>query len=435
MAANVGDPANVPRLERNDILHRKNADLLSDAELSAFRQAFEEIKAISETVRSDGRGFFEHAGQHGVPYWLCPHHTPQRLFLPWHRAYLYRLEQALQDRVPGVTLPWWDWTTTRQVPDAYAAEEVAGQPNTLFSTRTLVTESDLRDGMPLIEETFRGSNGPSPLPTAEELTDALSEPDFVVFSDALEQLHDSVHVWVDGTMGDIAYAAFDPLFWAHHCMVDRVWWLWQQQNRINAVPTPDWEDIVLEPFNMTVGDTLVANALGYEYADTETPLEPQLVGGSVRVVTAPVDTTEVVKTDDFARADLEVGGIRDIGSSYEGRVYINNPDASAETGRDDPSYAGSFHVFAHGGCFGAEGHCDVPDQRRLFDYRPLPRTIRMKKRVKVTDALRSAAVAGGPLQFTIVGVPVGGSAPDEAEGILDIKRMSVVTYRSHESLR
>lgn len=427
MSSGEGDPANVARLERQDILHRKNVALLSEAELSALRRAFEEIKQISETVRSDSRGFFEHAGQHGVPYWRCPHHTPQRLFLPWHRAYLYRLEQALQDRVPGVTLPWWDWTTTRQIPDAYTT---GGQDNPLFSTLTLATEADRREGRALVEETFRGSNDPSGLPRDEQLAAALEEPSFVVFSDAMEELHDSVHGWVDGTMGDFAYAAFDPVFWAHHCMVDRLWWLWQRDNRINAVPTADWEDIVLEPFNMTVGDTLVANALGYEYADTETPLEPQPVEGSVRIVTEPIAITDVVKTDDFTRTDLEIGGIRDTGSSYEGRVYINNPDADEETTKSEPSYVGSFHVFAHGGCFGAEGHCDVPDDRRLFDSRPLSGAIRMKKRVRLTDALRSAAKAGGELRVTIVGVPVGGSAPDtEPEGILDIKRMSVVTYR------
>jgi hypothetical protein len=54
----------------------------------------------------------------------------------------------------------------------------------------------------------------------------------------------------------------------------------------------------------------------------------------------------------------------------------------------------------------------------------------MKKRVKVTDALHRAAARGGQIQFTIVGIPVSGSSPgSEPEGILDIKRMSVVTYR------
>lgn len=36
-----------------------------------------------------------------------------RLFFPWHRAYLYRFEQALQDQVSDVTIPWWDWRTKK----------------------------------------------------------------------------------------------------------------------------------------------------------------------------------------------------------------------------------------------------------------------------------------------------------------------------------
>ena len=428
MAASGGDPTNVPRVERDDILHRKNAALLSDQEQGALRQAWEEIKQISETVRSDNRGFFEHAGLHGVPYWLCPHHLPQRLFLPWHRAYLYRLEQALQDRVPGVTLPWWDWVSTRVIPGPFAG----GADNPLAVTRTLVAEADRREGRPVVEETFRGDNPPDRLPTQQQVDDALAEPSFVVFSDALEDIHDGVHGWTGGTMGDVAYAAFDPVFWAHHCMIDRLWWLWQQDNRINAVPTAGWEDIVLEPFNMTVRDTLVANALGYEYADSETPLETDRRRANPvdRIVTKPVDVATVVRSDDFRRADLEIGGINHTGTSYEGRVFIDNPDADEQTPKDDPSCAGSFSVFGHGGCFGAEGHCEAPSDRRRFDRRPLARSIRMKKRVKLTEALRRAAQRGGQIQFTIVGVPVSGSSPDsEPEGILDIKRMSVVVYR------
>ncbi|MGI9100791.1 MAG: hypothetical protein ACR2H2_20285 [Solirubrobacteraceae bacterium] len=62
MAAGSGDPTNVPRVERDDILHRKNAALLSGEEQGVLRQAWEEIKQISEAVRSDNHGFFEHAG-------------------------------------------------------------------------------------------------------------------------------------------------------------------------------------------------------------------------------------------------------------------------------------------------------------------------------------------------------------------------------------
>ena len=28
-------------------------------------------------------------------------------------------------------------------------------------------------------------------------------------------------------MATVPYAGFDPLFWLHHCMVDRVLWLFQ----------------------------------------------------------------------------------------------------------------------------------------------------------------------------------------------------------------
>lgn len=31
-------------------------------------------------------------------------------FLPWHREYLYRFEEALQAVDPAVTIPYWDWT-------------------------------------------------------------------------------------------------------------------------------------------------------------------------------------------------------------------------------------------------------------------------------------------------------------------------------------
>ena len=31
-------------------------------------------------------------------------------FLSWHRYFLYRLELDLQAKVPGVMIPYWDWT-------------------------------------------------------------------------------------------------------------------------------------------------------------------------------------------------------------------------------------------------------------------------------------------------------------------------------------
>jgi len=55
----------------------------------------------------------------------------------------------------------------------------------------------------------------------------LQDSDWASFSDRLESYHDDVHVWVGGDMVDITTAGYDPVFYAHHCMIDRVWYLWQ----------------------------------------------------------------------------------------------------------------------------------------------------------------------------------------------------------------
>jgi tyrosinase len=89
--------------------------------------------------------------------------------------------------------------------------------------------------------------------------------DFVDFSNQLQDVHDQVHGWVGGDMGVVATSAFDPIFWSHHCMIDRVWYLWQLQNGVNNIPD-DYKDRTLAPFGMVVRDVLDISRLGYEYA-------------------------------------------------------------------------------------------------------------------------------------------------------------------------
>ena len=40
------------------------------------------------------------------------------------------------------------------------------------------------------------------------------------------QLHNRVHIWVGGDMGP-GTSPNDPVFYLHHCNVDRLWALWQ----------------------------------------------------------------------------------------------------------------------------------------------------------------------------------------------------------------
>ena len=39
-------------------------------------------------------------------------------------------------------------------------------------------------------------------------------------------LHNSVHVWIGGDM-QLATSPNDPVFYLHHCNVDRIWSAWQ----------------------------------------------------------------------------------------------------------------------------------------------------------------------------------------------------------------
>jgi hypothetical protein len=74
--------------------HRKNVASLSAVQLQTLRTSFATAEGIS-----DDRGFAHWAGIHGLPLpMFCQHGT--RLFLPWHRAYLYFFELALRDLVP-----------------------------------------------------------------------------------------------------------------------------------------------------------------------------------------------------------------------------------------------------------------------------------------------------------------------------------------------
>jgi tyrosinase len=238
---------------------RPSVEHLAPGQLTVLRNAISATQAIS-----DDRGYQHWAGIHGLPLPMyCQHGTP--LFLPWHRAYLYLFEKALQDAVPGTMLAWWDWTAGHEtgIPAAYAEQQVAGALNPLFSSP--IQPSGREPGG--TDHTIRRPGEPEapPLPDPERIHQILALADFIDFQTQLEDVHNGVHVWVSGTMSDIATAAYDPLFWAHHAMIDRVWRLWQLAHPA-ATPPAVLLDRALPPFPMTVSQVLDVTALGYDYA-------------------------------------------------------------------------------------------------------------------------------------------------------------------------
>ena len=259
----MGGPITIGRRKvrpfRLRLRYRRNVNLLTPKQLAAFRSAW----ATSYTV-DDDRGFAHHAGLHGLPLPIeCPHGG--ELFLPWHRAYLYFFEMALREFEPSVTIPWWGWASG-QLPDAYTDPS----PDNPLTAGPIPPNAQLPGGP---SETFR--TGPADLPTSADVQAALALDDFLDFSETVRGLHNWVHGSIGGSMGSVANAAYDPIFWAHHSYVDRLWRLWQLRHSSVTLP-PSLLGQALAPFPMTVQQTLSVTALGYDYARSTVsmPLTP-----------------------------------------------------------------------------------------------------------------------------------------------------------------
>jgi hypothetical protein len=136
---------------------------------------------------------------------------------------------------------------------------------------------------------------------------------------------------------------------------------------------------------------------------------------------------------EFSRADVVFQGLDHSQSSYEVRLYLNNPSATADTPRTvEHGYAGRLTVFGHGGCYGDSGHCEVPAPTNdPTDLRPPHPVTPLDTYVTVTKALRSILARDGALR-TLTLVPVS-TPPLRAERkpapeLLRFHDVSLYTY-------
>jgi hypothetical protein len=96
----------------------------------------------------------------------------------------------------------------------------------------------------------------------------------------------------------------------------------------------------------------------------------------------------VARDASFTRANIEFDGVEQAGPAYEGRVFLNNPEAEANTPRTaECGYAGSFHVYGLGV--------------------PLPEKASIRKSVIATEAVRAALAKSESVTVTVVPIYVG----------------------------
>lgn len=260
--------------------------------LAALRRG---VAAMKARKPSDPRSWFFQAAIHGVTdamveealkadpnvanvdqnlFWnRCPHYLDRHMasaeFLIWHRAYLYYFERILRADAgdPALSLPYWDYTDPGQraiPPEFLAPERDANRmpQNPLYDPRR---EWAWERGLFQLSDTAVSTK------SAFDANDFFGVTSDKGFAGAWDDLvprsrglleaspHNNIHIAVGGViprttspdgddttglMADVTTAAFDPIFWVHHCNVDRLWAYWEcdPNRRWGNAPPKRWFD-------------------------------------------------------------------------------------------------------------------------------------------------------------------------------------------------
>ncbi len=275
-----------PGLTRQTVVgtRPKVAGSARPAALEDYKRA---IAAMLALPASDPRNWYRQALIHIMD---CPHRN--WWFLPWHRGYLARFEQICAEMCgnPGFRLPYWDYTESATVPDAFfdagldpsgagfrtdrdalMAELLAGLTpwwnaadagtKTELAKRSLNRPEDVIDTATRAWRTRRKPTRLAPdldrptasMVSAETISAAIRTPTFTSFASAaagshhdmaqsglLESgPHDNIHIGTGGFMGAFM-SPVDPLFWLHHANLDRLWDIWQRRQSgagVDPLPT------------------------------------------------------------------------------------------------------------------------------------------------------------------------------------------------------
>ncbi|KAK8065488.1 Tyrosinase ustQ [Apiospora hydei] len=166
-------------------------------------------------------------------------------FLPWHRYFMTVHEKLLRSECgyKGV-IPYWDEQADQAAAPLYASSIFDAA--TGFGSNKTDANGCLVDG-PFVNVTntllSNFTRGPP-----QCMTRALDQAQFNLVAQAKVDLcyaaatyvdfnaciggdpHVAGHFAVGGIMLDVALSPMDPLFFAHHTNLDRLWWTWQSKD-------------------------------------------------------------------------------------------------------------------------------------------------------------------------------------------------------------
>ncbi|XP_062621006.1 uncharacterized protein LOC134282625 [Saccostrea cucullata] len=224
---------------------RTEIRMLSDMERQKFLKAIQMLKEDKsiypnkyDALAALHQGITETAA-HGGPN-----------FLGWHRVFLIMFENAMREKIPDVTLPYWD--STLDEPMANPVASVIWSSRFLGNGNGLVNTGPFADWSTPVGPLIRNLANTGQLFNRRVIQNILTrkrigeitEPHaYTPFN--LEFHHGEVHMWVDGQMGELTTAAMDPVFFLHHAYIDYIWEKFRAQQRRNGIdPTRDYPSVV-----------------------------------------------------------------------------------------------------------------------------------------------------------------------------------------------
>lgn len=239
------------------------------AELRQFRDAIGLVRSLPP---NDLIGWTRQVAQHCVSCAPSNHANVHfdRQFIPWHRAYLYFLERILRalSHNDDLRLVYWDWENkaSRTLPEIYApADQPLHWPNRQLTGPPWPLSDEEVDVQPLLA-----------IPSADVFfgTGVQRKPVPASFSGP----HANVHNAFDpGDMADLQYSPRDPVFFAHHGNIDRLWTSWVHAGHAN----PDFGDAKVYFYDearqwrfMLMNDLRDESKLGYRYSSLMPPTVP-----------------------------------------------------------------------------------------------------------------------------------------------------------------
>jgi tyrosinase len=299
----------------------------NDPIVATYRDAVRILKAKLPSEKVSWAGL---AGIHGSTpgaYHFCPHGN--WYFLPWHRAYLLTYERIIRDLTSHTdfAFPFWDWTANPTMPEVFLSPTTPdGKPNALF-----VDDQDFgntwKRTWPANEPMPANIVGPAVLQQILEAPDYESfgtsrprgqnnrDPSWVLKRTGVQgtleaRPHNQVHNNIGGWMPS-ALSPRDPIFFMHHCNIDRIWALWNSLGGLNSHDAL-WTDMVFtnnfinpnaSPYSPKVSDLFHPEDLGYTYGLSPAPglvvaassaitaLQENLL--ELRTATGPINTAAV----------------------------------------------------------------------------------------------------------------------------------------------